>query len=163
MNKPQVIRRQKEHSNPSDIWCYDLELSKPGAFRTVSVEALLGNPSCVELVEWPFLSNRLTYAAISHVWKFSDTVEKKCKEASRPFVIDTNEGHHTISWLGLIEVASAARAAGCNHLWLDFLCIDQVGREDKKLQVQRMKNIYIHEGPHCPRHAWRCWLSSIIP
>ena len=85
------------------------------------------------------------YAPISHVWKPSLEVEKISKDADRPLKIQIrNDELHEISWHGLVQAGHAAKHLGCNHLWLDLLCLDQVPSTDreKEMQVKNMGNIY---------------------
>ncbi|KAK2611923.1 hypothetical protein QQS21_002029 [Conoideocrella luteorostrata] len=136
--------------------------SKDGAFRLLSVENLLsseGTPA-VDLIEWGGILSwprdgasrhgvKLPrhwpkYAAISHVWKPSDDAARLANEANRPLRVrvDKREPPHQISWLGLVQAAVAAQALGCQYLWLDLLCLNQQSREDKKIQIRNMANIY---------------------
>jgi hypothetical protein len=83
MDESRIIKKLEEHPNRS-IWSYDSEQSKPGAFRTVSVEALVRTPSCVEVAECPSLSDCFMFAAISHIWKPSEMVEKNARKFGGP-------------------------------------------------------------------------------
>ncbi|KAM6495076.1 hypothetical protein JOM56_009699, partial [Amanita muscaria] len=88
------------------------------------------------------------YAAISHVWDPSNETLGTAKHANRPLKIRIKDKPYTqvISWHGLVEAADAASKLKCTHLWLDFLCLDQIprGKEDreKELQIYNMGNIY---------------------
>ena len=132
----------------------------PGAFRAFPVADLLRSPPVITLGEWPNLdfqskdANVATsypkYAAISHVWRSSEQTAQFARKANRPLFIAIEDGLRTyeISWLGLVQTAHGAKSLGCEYLWLDFLCIDQVNRHedrsDKSLQIKNMADIYRH-------------------
>ena len=131
------------------VWSLRSTDRQPGAFRVVSVGSLIATPAIVQLIEWNSLAwdtspQSLKYAAISHVWKASDNVQKICEEVGRPLLIMTKESApHEISWHGLIQAAKAAHYLKCTYLWLDLLCIDQFPKDDdKERQIKNMVNIY---------------------
>jgi hypothetical protein len=143
-------------------WNYENHSRTPGAFRAVSVKDLQRHPPKINLYEWPELRrpsskvkysiNFPEYAAISHVWEKSEEVKRLANAAKSDLEIHTDDGMNTISWLGLREVANAADELGCDYLWLDLFCLDQVARPDplgigendgeKALQISNMANIY---------------------
>jgi len=49
---------------------------------------------------------------------------------------------HEISWLGLVQAATAADDLECEYLWLDLLCLNQVDSEDKMRQIANMHRIF---------------------
>jgi hypothetical protein len=49
---------------------------------------------------------------------------------------------HEISWLGLVQAATAAEDLGCEYLWLDLLCLNQVDSEDRRKQIANMHRIF---------------------
>ena len=62
---------------------------------------------------------------------------------NRPLQIDVEgTAPHTTSWHGLIQAATAAKYLKCDYLWLDLLCLNQRSKNDKKLQIKNMANIY---------------------
>jgi len=144
------------------IWSYrDDGSSTDGALRLISVKKLLASTSSstIELFEWSGLKTwprddptRLAgtlprkwprYAAISHVWEPSEDAARLANEANRPLQIDVGKREpHRISWLGLVQAATAARAHRCQYLWLDLLCLNQQSHEDKKIQIKNMAKIY---------------------
>jgi len=152
-----------------NVWGYDVN-PIPGAFRIVSVEALLGAPRSLKLYElndldWSDTERTATpgqswpkYAAISHVWKFSEAVLEVCEKEPERIEISTIESvdggeKQRIDWRGLVDAARAARRVHCEYLWLDLLCIDQVDRTptkeeagDKKKQIEKMGKIYERAG-----------------
>jgi hypothetical protein len=141
-------------SRPQENWNYESASSRiAGAFRGVSVEGLLVEPPSILLYQWKDLvlnSGKMQqwprYAAISHIWKYSRTVEEICEEIGRPLGIEMSSGgqiySHETSWHGLVQAAHAARVLGCYYLWLDLLCIDQCNQGDKGIQVKNMIPIF---------------------
>ena len=119
-----------------------------GALRLVRVDSLLDkhNPA-INLDEFRDLqwgsTQKPLYAAISHVWEQSRSVRRITKRINRPLEIETEGGRsHTISWHGLVQAARAAKYLRCEHLWLDFVCLHQTSKTDKKLQIKNMGHIY---------------------
>lgn len=147
--------------NEPAVWAYG-NCGVPGALRLFSVEKLLGHESrSIDLYEWekkqlkwprgtsgliPVLESppgMPCYAAISHTWEQSEDVLRRIREANRSLLIETGlEKPHEISWLGLVQAATAARELKCQYLWLDLLCLNQLSKDDKKLQISNMHNIY---------------------
>ncbi|KAI1158094.1 hypothetical protein F5B18DRAFT_113950 [Nemania serpens] len=83
------------------------------------------------------------YAAISHSWTPSTEVQRLSSIANRPLEIHVaQESPHQISWHGLCQAARAAHYLKCDFLWLDLICLNQTSPTDKKLQIQKMGNIY---------------------
>src|SRR5579859_288121 len=80
------------------IWDYQASQRIPGAFRAISVNALLRTPATISLHEWADLdlskepsayAGRFPkYAAISHAWKVSDAVLEIATRVNRPLRID---------------------------------------------------------------------------
>jgi ankyrin repeat protein len=144
------------------IWSYRNDgSSTDGALRLISVKKLLASTSSstIELFEWSGLKTwprddptRLAgtlprqwprYAAISHVWQPSEDAARLANEANRPLKIEVDKPEpHEISWLGLVQAATAARAHRCQYLWLDLLCLNQQSDKDKKIQIKNMAKIY---------------------
>ena len=148
------------------IWDYyaaPLQIDKhvrrsPGAFRAISVADLQRSPPVITLSEWTdfrhenkevnIAANYPNYAAISHVWQSSKETADISREKNRPLwiAIDGDPPTHEITWHGLVEAANAAEELGCEYLWLDLLCLDQVkrieGGNDKRPQIANMANIY---------------------
>ena len=137
--------------------------STHGALRLVPVKRLLvsDGPSTIDLVEWtgwtawphddPTRLGRTLplqwpkYAAISHVWAPSADAARLGREADRPLHIHVGKPEpHAISWRGLVQAAVVAFSHRCDYIWLDLLCINQVSRDDKKLQIMNMAKIYRH-------------------
>jgi hypothetical protein len=139
--------------------------STDGAFRAFSVADLLGPKAFIRLSEWKDLrhgdaraehpANYPKYAAISHVWEESDDTIRIANEKERPLWIKIEDKpigkqrFKKISWYGLVEAANAANTLGCEYLWLDFLCLDQLSPRgdddhDKAMQINNMANIYMH-------------------
>jgi type VI protein secretion system component VasA len=107
---------------------------------------------------------------VSHTWMQSEDVMERGKVAGRPLWVQTrlekedgenekemekeqNEKQekekrekepstHEISWLGLVQAATAAEALGCEYLWLDLLCLNQVDLEDRRKQIANMHRIF---------------------
>jgi hypothetical protein len=112
----------------------------PGAFRLFSSSGLLNDPPSLALYEWKDIdlarSGQIPcYAPISHVWKSSPEVTNLSRIANRPLRIQTRDAQslpHEISWLGLVQAALAAQRLGCDYLWLDLLCIDQLRNSDRE-------------------------------
>jgi hypothetical protein len=144
------------------VWTYSGH-GTPGALRLLSVEKpLSGNETpSIDLYEWEktmlpwprdgkwkppageYPPGMPGYAAISHTWGQSEDVVRRGKEANRPLLIETGLlKPHEISWLGLVQAATAAKELKCEYLWLDLLSLDQLSKEDKKLQIGNMHNIY---------------------
>jgi hypothetical protein len=118
-----------------------------GAPRLVSVERLLDKSTPTIVLDEIHNLNRISetpkYAAISHVWEPSNAVKRISDRINRPLEIEVGpERPHTISWHGLIQAARAAKHLRCDYLWLDFLCLHQLSKTDKALQIKNMKNIY---------------------
>ncbi|KAM6495080.1 hypothetical protein JOM56_009703 [Amanita muscaria] len=129
-----------------------------GAFRAFVVADLQRTTPIITLTEWTDLvhgqkrarhsKNYPNYAAISHVWDPSNETLGTAKHARRPLKVRIKDKPYTqvISWHGLVEAADAASQLGCTYLWLDFLCIDQIPRDEenreKQLQIYNMGNIY---------------------
>lgn len=148
---------------PISSWSYG-GTGSSGSLRLISIEKLLrtnNNPPSIDLYEWTqslltwprdgsVLINSFDdppgmpfYAAISHIWKQTEEVLRRSRQAERPLLIETGlEAPHEISWLGLIQAATAAKSLFCEYLWLDLICVDQFSKEDKKLQIANMKRIY---------------------
>ena len=145
------------------VWKYKEDGSHTnGALRLISVKKLLSStgPATIELVEWSSLKawprddpTRFgdmlprqwpRYAAISHVWEPSEDAARFANEANRPLQIDVGgSAPHTISWLGLVQAATAARAQHrVEYLWLDLLCLNQQSHNDKRMQIKQMAKIY---------------------
>jgi len=151
-------------------WSYRDATPIPGAFRMISVSALLRSQRSLELYERNDLDWNNTewkakpsgswpkYAAISHVWEFSTAVHNICERTPERIEISTiksvNGGKpHRIDWRGLVDAARAAERLQCEYLWLDLLCIDQVDRTltneeagDKSKQIEKMGKIYERAG-----------------
>jgi ankyrin repeat protein len=141
------------------VWAYHRR-GQDGSLRLFSVEMLLQpGSSQIDLYEWAGLDSWVDpssirsglewplgmpgYAAISHVWDPSDEVRRISQEVNRPLMVDTEKPTpHIISWHGLIQAATAAKHLGCEYLWLDLLCLDQLCDNDKKLQIKNMHNVY---------------------
>ncbi|KIJ51499.1 hypothetical protein M422DRAFT_157841, partial [Sphaerobolus stellatus SS14] len=151
-----------ETNSGQTVWTYQGN-GTPGAVRLISVEKLLSDGArSIDLFEWINLfppsklhsgqnqmpssrqrSNIPSYAAISHVWAQSDEVIRISKEVKRPLYVHTgNPDPHVISWHGLIQCATAAKILNCDYLWLDFLCLNQLSKTDKILQIKNMSRIY---------------------
>ncbi|KAI9780420.1 MAG: hypothetical protein M1839_006694 [Geoglossum umbratile] len=122
-----------------------------GALRLIQVKPLLSKKnSRLLLYEFPALAlqgaeggNIPSYAAVSHVWQPSPAVARR--ENTRPLYITVEEdGTHEISWLGLMQTAIAARHLKCDYIWLDFVCLNQTSKADKRLQIKNMANIYAY-------------------
>ena len=117
-----------------------------GCLCLFSVSDLLDSyPPQITIKEYPRLP--ANYAAISHVWKASEAAttaaKKKAKiKISIPTSEDLMAVLEAVSWLGLTQVAIAARDRGCLYLWLDLLCIAQDNQEDKNEQIKKMGLIY---------------------
>jgi Heterokaryon incompatibility protein (HET) len=126
----------------------------PGALRLIQVKPLLSRErSRIVLYEFPESVLQCIqgndghtlpiYAAISHVWKPSPAIASRIN--TRPLHITLEEnGTHEIGWLGLMQAAIAARHLKCDYLWLDFICLNQTSKADKKLQIKNMANIYAY-------------------
>src|SRR5436305_13691003 len=127
---------------------------EPGSLRLIAREPLLFvNGPMVDIIEWKNLKLetdptntrcRPSYAAISHVWKSSDEVDRIASAVNRPLqiTIDDDGSTHEISWHGLIQAATAAKFLNCDYIWLDLLCLNQLALDDKCRQVQIMPEIY---------------------
>ncbi|KAI9768167.1 MAG: hypothetical protein M1840_004997 [Geoglossum simile] len=141
------------------------EVRKPGAFRVISVDGLRTdprNPGSPQIHLWQYdnivFGSKTRYAdllsiqyvAASHVWSYGDEINKEAYvggQLIRPLKIITkdNPGYKEISWIGLVQIANAAHELGVKYIWLDFLCMDQVGVKkdlEKKLQICLMADIY---------------------
>jgi hypothetical protein len=126
----------------------------PGSLRLIAREPLLFPESpMIDIIEWSNLKLETNptntrclprYAAISHVWKSSDEVNRIASEVNRPIQITIEDGRsaHEISWHGLIQAATAAKFWNCDYIWLDLLCVNQLASDDKCRQVQIMPEIY---------------------
>ncbi|OCT47240.1 hypothetical protein CLCR_02254 [Cladophialophora carrionii] len=145
--------------NERAAWSYDGR-GTDGLFRLISVSSLLrkDNPELV-LTEWAGLDfphdglddfhptnpspNMPHYCAISHVWQPSEDAARRSNQANRPLRISLRNGtFHAISWLGLVQAATAAQYSRCDYIWLDLLCIDQTSPKDKVLQIPNMARIF---------------------
>jgi hypothetical protein len=125
-----------------------------GALRLIQVKPLLSKErSRIVLYEFPESvlqciqgndgSTLPIYAAISHVCKLSPAIASRTN--TRPLHVTLEEnGTHEIGWLGLMQAAIAARHLKCDYLWLDFVCLNQTSKADKKLQIKNMANIYAY-------------------
>jgi len=136
-----------------NVWSYEDVIATPGAFRMISVAALLGSARAIHLherndLDWTNANGAYPkYAAISHVWDPSKAVRDACNANPEPIniAIKSDKEWHEIHWHGLVDAARAAERLKCEYLWLDLLCIDQVDRNetgDKKKQIQIMGKIY---------------------
>lgn len=148
--RDRIIHELKEKENV--VWSYPSTFT-PGALRLIEVEPLsLKSDSKLVLHEFPELnleqaSNATPsvipkYAAMSHVWKPSPAIASRGN--TRALHITIKEGTHEISWLGLMQAAIAASHLKCDFIWLDYVCIHQTLKEDKKLQIKNMANIYAY-------------------
>jgi hypothetical protein len=145
--------------NKRAAWSYEGR-GTDGLFRLISVEALLrkDSPELV-LTEWTDLDfpydgldefhhakpppNMPRYCTISHVWQPSEDAARRSRQANRPLNVELRNGKsHTISWLGLVQAATAAEHSRCEYIWLDLLCIDQTSPNDKALQITNMAKIF---------------------
>ena len=129
-------------------WKYSTNYTA-GALRLVSVKNLLDKRSTsivlneFKNVNWD--SEKPKFCAISHVWKPSAEVRRISNRIHRPLEIEVgSERPHTINWHGLVQAARAAEHFGCDYMWLDFLCLHQLSKTDKALQIKNMGNIYRH-------------------
>ncbi|KAH8586697.1 hypothetical protein B0O99DRAFT_557695 [Bisporella sp. PMI_857] len=140
------IMQMKERDN--QVWWYGNDKTD-GLLRLISVNDLLSTDAAITLSEWRGLDlsrsgpERPRYAAISHAWEPSDAVKELSMAANRPLkiLIDGNK-RHIVSWHGLRQAAKAAERLGCEHIWLDLVCLNQVSDNDKKAQIKNMGNIY---------------------
>lgn len=64
------------------------------------------------------------------------------KQVDRPLLVQIPEAQHDISWHGLQQAASTTNFLGCEYIWLEFLCLNQLSKKDKALQIPNMGNIY---------------------
>lgn len=146
----------------SNATCGYGSCGQDGALRLFSIEKLLcaSSPASINLYEWhdlafrpcreiwssegpAYLPGMPSYAAISHVWEGSVAAKRRSMSAKRRLMIDTGHDEpHEVSWLGLVQAATAARKLSCKYLWLDFLCLDLLSPADKKLQIKNMHRIY---------------------
>ena len=139
-----VARVSKDDTS---AWCYPTSHT-PGALRLLSIDSLLRGDNSIDIYEWRNINwgNPLhqlpKYVAISHVWKQSKEVTEICEQVNQPLHINVGDKIHTISWYGLRQAATAAKFLGCRYFWLDFLCINQLSKEDKKIQIKGMGHIY---------------------
>ena len=142
-------------------WGYG-SCGQDGALRLFSVEKLLNTSSSpsIDLYEWRDLHSwprggtyvatgprcppgMPCYAAISHVWEATAAVQRRSMAAKRPLMIDTGHDEpHEVSWLGLVQAATAARNLKCEYLWLDLMCLNQRSTMDKEMQIKNMHKIY---------------------
>ena len=77
------------------------------------------------------------------MWECTPWVESKKRATDRLLNLALPENEvYEMSWLGLIQAASAAKKLECDYLWLDLVCLNQLSREDKRLQIDNMANIY---------------------
>ncbi|EXJ57526.1 hypothetical protein A1O7_07874 [Cladophialophora yegresii CBS 114405] len=145
--------------NEGAAWSYEGR-GTDGLFRLISVSALLckDNPELF-LTEWAGLDfphdglddflptnpppHMPRYCAVSHVWQPSEDAARRSNQANRPLRVKLRNGtFHTISWLGLVQAATAAQYSHCEYIWLDLLCIDQTSPKDKVLQIPNMAKIF---------------------
>ena len=129
-------------------WKYSTNYTT-GALRLVSVKSLLGKgTTSIVLSEFKNVnwnSEKPKFCAISHVWKPSAEVRRISDRIHRPLEIEVGfERPHIINWHGLVQAARAAEHLGCDYMWLDFLCLHQLSKVDKALQIKNMGNIYRH-------------------
>src|ERR1700737_3212737 len=121
-----------------------------GYFRLLLVDPLLyGRGSSALHVTHFYMPNDWAhvprYAAISHVWDSSDEVLEAASTANRPLFVDTGDKQpKDISWHGLQQAATVAKHMGCEYIWLDFVCLNQLSSKDKKIQIANMGEIYKH-------------------
>lgn len=151
----ETLLRCAEKDNTT--WTYG-EQGTCGAFRLVSVAELLDpKDPRIHLTEWHDLGfprdgirlelgdppDMPRYCALSHVWQPSEDAAEISERANRPLLIEVGEAKlHKISWLGLIQAATAAKSLYCEYLWLDLLCLNQRSHEDKVLQIKNMSRVY---------------------
>ncbi|KAF7952748.1 hypothetical protein EAE96_005976 [Botrytis aclada] len=140
-----------------------------GAFRLLEVNGLTLSPPVLKLVEFSdikFGHNAvrklqklytlgIKYTAISHVWNPSPEVELQMNAIMDTdlFGVEFDPPHGgtglrlvNLSWIGLNQMAYAAKMKGSNYIWLDLCCIDQPDRKDNetKFQISMMADIYRH-------------------
>jgi len=146
MSASRVVARVSK--DDTSAWCYPASHTS-GALRLLSVDTLLrGDHSSIDIYEWSNIDWHYPtpqlpeYAAISHVWEQSEEVTEICKRVNEPLHINVGDRIHTISWYGLRQAATAAKFLHCRYFWLDFLCINQLSNEDKKIQIKNMGHIY---------------------
>ncbi|KFY71513.1 hypothetical protein V498_10146 [Pseudogymnoascus sp. VKM F-4517 (FW-2822)] len=122
-----------------------LDISKcgtPGRYRLVSCADFIDSKKLTihgytEFPEDPF-------AAVSYVWR-GNTPEKDFDGRVFDVPIQQVEGAEPGDHIGvevLHEACVASIACGGTHLWLDRLCIIQMGEDDKKWQISGMYKIY---------------------
>ena len=131
-----------DENHSSNPWKYENKASRtPGAFRAFEVDGLLKTPPKIRIFEWADLrysnqrevrNRRLypKYAAISHVWDMSKDV-RKILSGSDNLSIKTDQYATPVlklGWDGLQTAAWAARLVRCDYIWLDLICLDQVGK-----------------------------------
>jgi len=120
-----------------------------GALRLLRVSPLLDkcNPIIVldefRDLKWGESSSKPKYTAISHVWAQSSFVKRTAKRVNRPLsILIEGDSTNTISWHGLVQAARASKHLQSEYIWLDFLCLHQTSKSDKKLQIKNMGAIY---------------------
>jgi hypothetical protein len=64
------------------------------------------------------------------------------EQLDRPLLVQIPKAHHDISWHGLQQAASTTNFLGCEYIWLESLCLNQLSKKDKALQILNMGNIY---------------------
>lgn len=130
-----------------------------GSLRLITAADLLHKNPEIVLSEWSDLSfprsgldgrqhhdpppDMPRYCAISHVWQPSEETARRSRDANRPLRVELrNGGVHEVSWLGLVQAATAAHSLGCKYIWLDLMCINQTSHSDKALQIKNMAKIH---------------------
>ncbi|KAF7923806.1 uncharacterized protein EAE98_007624 [Botrytis deweyae] len=157
-----------------------------GAFRLIEVKGLTLSLPVLNIVEFPDIRfghnaarklknlpmSRIKYTAISHVWNPSPEVELQMNAMIDtdlfgvefdPLYDGTGLRLVNLSWIGLDQMANAAKMQGSNYIWLDLCCIDQPDRKDNetKFQISMMADIYRHAnnvivmvgGAGCVKHT----------
>ncbi|KAF7932048.1 uncharacterized protein EAE97_009069 [Botrytis byssoidea] len=140
-----------------------------GAFRLIDVKGLTLRTPVLNIVEFSDIKfgqnaarelrklpkSSIKYTAISHVWNPSPEVEHQMNAMNDKdlFGVEFDPPHGgtglrlvNISWIGLNQMAHAAKMKGSNYIWLDLCCIDQPDRKDNetKFQISMMADIYRH-------------------
>jgi hypothetical protein len=135
-----------DETYPARSWRYTGK-QMLGGFRLIAMDGLLAARRSLSLFEWSNVdwtqpTGAPKYVAISHVWEPSEEVARISNLKNQPLLIDVGDRIHKISWYGLVQAAVAAKHLDCSYIWLDLICVDQLSRDDKKLQIKNMGHIY---------------------
>jgi hypothetical protein len=112
----------------------------PGRLRYVECHALLSHNLLLILECQKPDQERVCFAAISYPWRGNHS--SSSQESFRVPVPSNCEEGDPINVSILRTACRAAVSIGAEYLWLDRICIMQMNKEDKRLQIGGLSRVY---------------------